>query len=241
MRYLWQTQHGDELSLLSVRGECRHMSLRSDLRQNRHLVTPCTTLSNLSTHPGTDLCVYIDFWRSRPPEYTSLLAPDCSLIYCSAAVCMFNTIFYSRQVDKMYIIHTAKLAGLTSRQVMVMLWLSSKAEYWTYQTKKRKVNTEWKLWLKLVHYQNCTALKWLNIHLCHSYDLTIGLLYFHSCMVPECQPTASFYRSIVSSLFHSYPGDQILTEIRVCRAFVMWPVMLMYPFPFVHFDRNSGG
>ena len=82
------------MSLLSVRGECRHTSLRSDLRQNRHLVTPCTTLSNLSTHPGTDLCVYIDFWRSRQPEYTSLLALDCSLIHCSAAVSACSIPFF---------------------------------------------------------------------------------------------------------------------------------------------------
>ena len=96
------------MSLLSVRGECRHTSLRSDRRQNRHLVTPCTTLSNLSTHPGTDLCVYIDFWRSRQPEYTSLLAPVCSLIHCSAAVSACSIpFFYSCQVGKMYIIHTA--------------------------------------------------------------------------------------------------------------------------------------
>lgn len=65
-------------SILTVRGECREAGtgdriLKSDLCRNGNLVTPCTTISNLSTHPGNDLRVYIDFGRNRRPEYTSLL------------------------------------------------------------------------------------------------------------------------------------------------------------------------
>ena len=188
----------------------------------------------------------VHWFLTQPPAWVHIpVSPGLfpHLLFCSC-VCMFNTIFYSRQVDKMYIIHTAKLAGLTSRQVMVMLWLSSKAEYWTYQT-ERKLNTEWKL-RRTFSEPYILELKWLNTHsLCHSYDLTIGLLYLHSCMVPEFQPTACFLSgSIVSSLFHSYPEHHILTEIQVAEplhTFVLVCGLLCTPFPFVHFDCNSGG
>jgi len=126
------------MSLLTVRGECleagRHMSQRSDLRQNRHLVLHVRQ----SVYSPLHCPVRVHWFLTQPPAWLHIpVSPGLfpHLLFCSC-VCMFNTIFYSRQVDKMYIIHTAKLAGLTSRQVMVMLWLSSKAEYWTYQTKK---------------------------------------------------------------------------------------------------------
>jgi len=83
------------MSLLTVRGECleagRHMSQRSDLRQNRHLVLHVRQ----SVYSPWHWPVRVHWFLTQPPTWIHIpvsrgLFPHS--LFCSC-VCLFNTIF----------------------------------------------------------------------------------------------------------------------------------------------------